>query len=970
MPRIRTGFSFNAAVGKLPDVMKRILECGYPVAPIMDRASTFGWTKWSKLCLKNSIRPIFGIELAVTSSLNSKKINLDYWTFIAKDDIHFINKLFEMATIQHRHEPLLTYEQAMNAEGVFKIVGYRSSLSEILPKDLIEPDVRDLYIGLSPSCSKGYVKRALDLGFKFVACSDNKYPTNSKIDKILYETICGRGSSTQSYDQFIQTDLEWDKSVSYIVSLEERAKAIANRALIFLGSTAQLKKGTLLVPEKPKSLYDMCIEGARKVGCPIGIEAYKLRLEYELGMIKSKNFEDYFYIISDLCKWARERMLMGPARGSSCGSLACFLLEITTVDPIPYGLIFERFIDVNRADLPDIDLDFSDERRHLAFEYMIEKYGAERVSRLGAVSTYGPDASLNTAGAALDVPKWKCDAVAESLLKRSSGDARALDSLEDTFKAMPAGRDLIKEFPEMLIVTKMEGHPSHYTQHAAGILLTQEPINHYVAIDRRTGAVQCDKKDAEDLNLLKIDALGLTQLSVFEQALELAKLPRLALESIPMNDPEAFEVLNKGKFCGVFQFNGIALQSITKQFTMDCLDDIISVTALARPGPMASGGSSEWVERRNKRKPVTYPHAMFEPDLKDTLGIVLYQEQVMNIGRNVGDLSWDDVTQLRKSMSKSLGKEYFNQWGDKWKAGAIAKGGDPKAMDKVWDDLCSYGSWSFNKSHAVAYGIISYQCCWMKAHYPFEFAAATLTHEKKPEKQLQLLREIVDEGYDYIPVDAKISSDKWEIGYKDGKKILIGPLTNIKGIGAKSISAILSARARGEKLPNKAEKLLANPVTSIDSLFPIRDAFKRVMPDPAARNIHTQPTKIKDIVIKEDDYDVLIFCIFTKINPRDENEAVKIAKRGGKRFEGSQTASLNLYATDDSDTIFMKVSRRDYDEIGKQVVDRGRPGKCLYAVKARIWAGGGSFRMGFVQNLRYIGELVEEKVKTEKLSSQ
>lgn len=955
--RIRTGYSFRAATGKLDEVIDRLKVCGYSHAPISDRASAFAWVRWSKLAKKADLKPVFGIELAVTEDLSAKKPSVDYWTFFAKDDLLALNELFELATTQFRYEPLLSYEQAINAKGVFKILGNRSNLAAVRPAD-------DLFVALSPSSAKGYISQALALGHNLIQSSDNKFV--SKGDETLYEIIVGRGASLQTYDQHIQTHGEWAKSVEDKVDHLHIAKAVVNQTNVLRECHAELKKGSLLKPERPKTLRVMCEEGAALLGCNIEDPVYAARLEKELGLIAHKKFEDYFYIIADLCQWARDRMLVGPARGSSCGSLVCYLLRITMVDPIPHGLIFERFIDIHRDDLPDIDIDFSDQQRHLVFDYIKEKYGATHVARLGTVSTYGAPAALKEAGTALQVPKWKCDAVAESLLKRSSGDARALDSLGDTFKTMPAGIDLIRDHPEMILAARMEGHPRHYSQHAAGIILTEMPVNHYVAIDRRTGATQCDKKDAEELNLLKIDALGLTQLSVFEYALELAGLDRLALEKLPLEDPGAFKTLNDKKFFGIFQFNGIALQSTSSQFNVQTFSDIVSITALSRPGPLASGGQNEWVKRRNGDKPITYPHPMFEPYMKDTLGIVLYQEQVMEIGRNVGDLSWQDVTQLRKSMSKSLGKEYFNQWGDKWKAGAIAKGGDPKLMEKMWDDLCAYGSWSFNKSHAVAYGLISYWCCWLKAHYQFEFAAATLSYESDPGEQLKLLREMTNEGYNYVSVDPERSTDRWTVGTdKDGKRILIGPFTNVKGLGPKTVSTILSARARGEKLPAKAQKLLGSAKTTIDSLFPIADALRRLLPDPAARNIHTPNTLLKDVQIKGQEYDVLIYCVFSKINPRDENEAINIAKRGGKVLVNEPTASLNLMMTDDTDTVFGKISRWDYEKMGKAIVDAGQPGKRLYCVKGRIRTGG-TFRMVMIKAVRYIGDIVEIKEKKAK----
>lgn len=949
MLKVRTGYSFRSAAGKMEDVIDRLKEIGATHAPITDRASTFGFYRWKKLAEKAGLIPVFGVELAVTNSINAKKPSADHWTFIAKDDIGAINKLVEKATMQFRYQPLLTVEDAIASTGTIKVMGHRPQI------DFAAGPLDDVYASLGPSSPKGLIRLALASSWPLAATSDNRFVRAS--NRGFYEVLTGRNAEVQTYDQHIQSEQEWRESISHLGLTEEQVEsALANSRTILGQSTATLRKANLPHPERPDTLLNMCIAGAEALGCNLDDPVYAARLKRELELIEVKGYEDYFYIVSDICSWARARMIVGPARGSSCGSLVCYLLGITTIDPIPHGLIFERFIDINRSDMPDIDIDFSDQQRYMVFEYINQKYGADKAARLGTVAMFQPRSALTEVGTALRIPKWKCDAVAESLIERSSGDSRALQTLEDTLNTMPAGKTLLADHPESLIVTQFEGHPRHYSQHAAGIVIAERPITDFVAVDHRTGATMCDKKDAEDgYNLLKIDALGLTQLSVFEDCLELAGLPRGHLETLPLDDKAAFEVLNKAQWSGIFQWNGQALQSITKQFHVDRFDDIVSVTALARPGPLASGGAHEWIRRRNGTSPVTYPHPIFEPYMADTMGIVLYQEQVMEIGRNIGDLDWGQVTALRKAMSKSLGKEYFDQFGDPWKRGAIAKGVDPVAADKIWDDLCAYGAWSFNKSHSVAYGLISYWCCWLKAHFPFEFAAATLSHENDPARQIQMLREMMLEGYDYIPVDANTSTNKWSVGMKDGKRVLVGPLSNVKGIGPKMVSQIIGDRSRGVKISERASKLLSNPVTPIDSLWPIRDAFSRIMPDPLERNIVTHPTPIVKVQIQPDDYDVMLFCTLSKINPRDENEVVIVARRGHEIKDGL-TTSLNLQLTDDTDTIFGKINRFNYPKFGQQIVDRGRVGKALYAVKGTV-RGGSSFRMVNIKNIRYIGDI-------------
>jgi DNA polymerase III alpha subunit len=938
--RLRTGYSFRSAVGKIDDVISRLKEIGSTHAPITDTASTFGYVKWKKAAEKAGLKPVFGVELAVTVSINDKKPSVDYWTFIAMDSLIPINELVALATSQFRYQPLLTRDQALARDDVFIIMGHRASFSEI-------PAKGNLFFALSPSITKGQIDRALAAGHTPVAASDNRYPREG--EQGFYETVCGRNASTQSYPQWILSDEEWGKKFGPHL----REPALEARRRLFEASTASLPKAEMVHPERPRSLREMCISGAETLGCDLTREEYRQRLDRELKLIEEKQFEDYFYLVSDICQWARERMIVGPARGSSCGSLVCYLLRITSVDPLPFGLIFERFIDINRSDLPDIDIDFPEHRRNEVFEYIAQKYGREKVARLGTVAMYQPRSALKETAGAMDIQPWLLNPVLDSIIDRSSGDSRALQATEDTLRDTEAGREFLAKYPEILMAAKMEGHPRHAGQHAAGIVITEHPIQKYIAVDQRTGATMCDKKDAEELNLLKVDALGLTQLSVFEKTLELAKLPRDHLFSLSFDDPKAFEVLNRKKYAGIFQFNGLALQSITDAVTIDSLNDIVAITALARPGPLETGGTNRWIKVRTRKERETYPHPLFEPHLKSTLGVVAYQEQVMIIGREIGDLSWEDVTALRKAMSRSLGKEFFDQYGDRWKEGARKKGIPEETLTKVWDDLCAYGSWAFNLSHAVAYGIVSYYCCWLKAHYPLEFAAATLNYTGEPEAQIKLLRELAAEGVDYLPVDIEYSTHEWTVKKGGNWNHLVGPLSNVHGIGPKMQSSIISARARGEPIPERARKLLTDPKTKIDSLFPIQAAFKRLLPDLKAANIISTPRKIVDVQTTGSDYEVVVLVTAQNIKPINENEPSKVAKRGGRKLP-EPTDALNLRLADDTDIIFAKIDRWNFERIGKKVIERGRAGKSLYAVKGTVPR---DFRMIRIQMIRYIGDL-------------
>jgi DNA polymerase III alpha subunit len=938
---IRTGFSFHTAIGNLNAVLERLHAVGYPAAPICDRNSTFGFNRWTKAAKKHGMRPVYGVELACVPQLGERRPTIDYWSFLATDSLRPLHDLIYLATANPGKEPQLTYRQALSAPGVVRISGNRTQLQHINDDDPI-------LISLRPSTPRGLYKEAARRNLPFIACSDNYYPTTA--ERELYRVALGKRADTQSYPQHILTREEWWQSVSWFVDPSFKEDAIARINETLEKCHATLQKASLLKPQITKTLAQLCEEGAQRTSTDLSNPIYRARLEKELKLIEEKDFADYFYILADLVSFAKDHMVVGPARGSSCGSLVCYLLNITAVDPIPFGLIFERFIDITRTDLPDVDIDFSDIKK--TFDYVEQKYGRQHVAHLGTIGVFRPRSALNQAGMALRIPKWEVEKVLETVIERSGGDARALQTLEDTLSDTDTGRKFIADNPEIKIIISMEGEPNNPSTHAAGIVLTQDPIIDYVAIDARSKSVMCDKKDAEDFNLLKIDALGLTQLAIFERTLELiGKPPRAGfLESVPLDDQAAFDVLNRGHFAGIFQFNGQALQSVTKQIIpINSIEDIISITAIARPGPAASGGTSTWTQRRSGKEAITTLHPMLTELTKDTYGVVIYQETVMKIVREMGGLSWEDTSAVRKAMSGRLGDEFFEQFWQKFRAGAMANGIPEDLALKIWRQINTMGSWAFNRSHAVAYGIVSYWCCWLKAYYPVEFAAATLDNEKEPGRQIAILRELSKEGIDYISFDLQLSTDRWTPAEKDGKRILIGPLTAVKGIGPAMMQEILDARARNEPLRQAITKLVENATTEIDSLFPVADAIRILHPDLRAIGIETEPTPC--VEVKPGQSDVVIVGLADGIAPLDLNEPIRIARRGGRRIRGP-TAALNIFMSDDSGKLLCRVDQFLYDTIGKEVVERGRPGKVLYALKGQILD---NIPMMMVKRLKFLG---------------
>lgn len=936
--RIRTEYSTGLAYGKLEDVFARLLEMECEYMPISDRYSTFGWIEWSELCEKHNKKPIFGVELGISNNPSDKRPNISYWSFFAIDSIKVINDLYALATSQIGG--LLTYKQANNVRDCIIICDNKTRLN------LTSPD--SALVSLSPSTPIGYYRESRKLGFQFVQSSDNLFCRAENREE--YRVMLGWQAFSGTYNQFIETVPEWDKQLSSFVDNQDRIDAVSNRASLELMCRASLIKARLPKIDAPMSLLDMCLAGMVKLGVPLE-EPYKSRLYHELNVIAGKHFEDYFYIVAELMQWARERMIVAPGRGSSAGSLVCYLLGITSIDPIKYNLLFERFLDITRPDFPDIDMDFDDNRRPMVFAHLEELYGKDRVGKVANVTRFKPKTIISTAGTSLRIPVWLCNKAAEELHEYSTPDARALTPFEASFQLGEYSKRLLNEYPEISLVFKAEEHAKNFSVHAAGAVITDGPISNYIAIDNRNGTVNADKDTAEKLGLLKLDILSVSQLSVFARTLELiGETPTNDfLEQIPLDDEEAFEIINSRKFSGIFQM-GNALIRLFKQFRVNKLEDLVAVTSIARPGPLMSGGAQRWVDRRIGLRTIEYAHPCLEPYLNTTYGELVYQEQLMKIALEVGGMSIEDVSKLRRAVGKSKGAEALRPYGDKFKLGAANFGFVGETVDKFWNDLCGFGAYSFNRSHAVSYAILQYYCCWFKTFYPVEFGAASLDSETNPEDQIKLLRELHAEGIAYVPMDAEISVDRWTIKSDNGKKILVGPLTAIRGIGPVKLQQIIEARRTGAALPPGLKKALDEAITPIDSLTPVTTAVARVIGDLKAVNIVSSPTPISHID-KGDQGQFLIIGRLVGLKKKDRNDEESLARRKGQVARGKAIA-LNLTIRDDSGAdILAIIDPSDYDSAAPAIMERGGVDKAIYAIKGDVPT---NFRMISIKHIRFL----------------
>lgn len=903
----RTEFSFRTAAGRINQILD--LNPDAKAAGICDRHGTWGHLPWERACEERGIQPIFGVELlcVIDASVREKQKS-NYVKLIAKSNagLKELYEIVSMATENFFYTPRIDYGMAMGASShIVVLLGPHPDWDQLPSKLPV-----NFYFELNQSTSPKEVKEAVKRGAKFIASDDNYFPTPS--DRDPYQMVLGMFADDRTVASHILTEDEF--MALPICSGPRWADAIQRSKKFPSLCSVKIPKTVFPVPEKPKTLRQMCVAGAKFRGCDLKDPVYKERLKYELDLIKDKNFGDYFYVVSDLVAYAKQHMLVGPARGSSCGSLVCWLIGITDIDPIPFGLLFERFIDVNRSDYPDIDIDFADDKRSMVFTYLQEKYGPDCVAKLGTVSRFKPKSAITDSSKALGIPKWEVDELKNSIIERSSGDARAADCIRDTFTDTDIGKKIMDAYPELAICAEIEGHARHTGVHAAAIILTNDPLSNYCSIDDKTGAAMLEKTDTEYLGLLKIDVLGLRTLSVIGDCLDQVGMTKADLDAWTLEDKKAFDVLNDYKFSGIFQFEGQALQNIIKQMKVESFEDIVSVTALARPGPLASGGTSDFIERRTGVQAITHLSPEMEEETKLTYGVVVYQEQVIRIARSLGKLSWADTTNLRKAMSKSLGEEFFNKYWLRFREGAMSTGMEEGLARTIWDNINTMGSWAFNRSHAVAYGMMSYWACVLKAHHPLEWAAACLRHAKDDEQSVKILRELVNEGYTYS-AKSEDSDLNWLV---DGDN-LIGPLQGIKGIGPKLALDIVKRRKEG-KLTPRQKRLLKEGKTPWDSVFPARDYWGHVRDNPLAYNI-TSPLVDIDSLTENTEGEFVFIARMIDRGTRDQNEEHKLKKRGGKRV-ASPTKYLNVIVEDDTGSIMVQINRFKYVKWGVPLIEK------------------------------------------------
>jgi len=911
---VRTEYSFGKAYAHIKDIAELPQE--HSAIGIADDNSTFGHVQLYKLCKKRNVKPILGVRLQVISeNIPKQKQWGPVYIFIATTSgaLVEIYELVKTAYDNFYYHPFVEQKDIANL-----------SQEVIVISEMFHNPERVDYLGISQLTPKfmideyGYMPRVAVAANHYIAPDDRK----------IYQLFAGKNREDSVRPQFILNEEQH-------LAMFGDEEAIHNTQIIANACDVEMVPSDMVKYKGSTNIEYLCKIGAKKKGINLDDPIYRARYEREIELIKEKNYMDYFLIVADMIRFAKKSMLVGPSRGSSAGSLVCYLMDITEVDPIKYGLLFERFIDINREDLPDIDIDFPDFKREKVIKHLETIYGSDHVAHIATVARLKPKSAIGIFSQNLNVPIHESEEVKGAIIERSSADARAAMCILDTFETTEIGQHFVSEYPSMRLVEKIENHASHTGTHAAGIIVCNDKLTKYGGVNTRDNVVMLDKNEADGLNLLKIDCLGLRTLSILEEVADRIGMSYREYYKLPLDDEEVFKIFNDMRLFGIFQFEGYSLQAATMEMGVHSFDDICAITSLARPGPIRSGGTNMFTQRKNGREEIEYlsDNPVVIEATEETLGIIIYQEQLMQIARNYGRMSWEDVSQLRKAASKSLGEEFFNRYKNKFLAGTREQGIDDMEAESVWKNMMTFGSWGFNKSHAVSYAMVSYWAAWAKAYHPVEFAAANMNHTRSTDSAIKILRDLVKhEGIEYVAIDPDESIDRWDIAIgDDGKKKLVGSLTNIPGIARKKAKDIMNRRASGNLTKNQIKKLM-NPNTPFDILFPAEHYWGEIYSDPKKFGLDRKIDFCEDI---KDEGEYLFIGRLMNKNLRDLNEYQLVVRRGGKMME-KDTLFLNLVLEDDTDALICSIGRYRFEQIGRNIAEHGVVGEDWYLVKGTI----------------------------------
>lgn len=831
-----TQYSLLDSTCKIDKLLKRAVELKFPALAITDNGNLFGAIDFYSQAMKKGIKPIIGMAAYVAPGSRFEKQTHGikeasfHLTLLAADETGYRN-LMKLSSIGYLEgfyyrprldkEVLKQYssglialsgsikgeipyytrnEQPQEAERAIReyidIFGKNNFYLEVMDHGL-EPQKR---------IKAAFQKWGKEYGIKCVATNDCRY-IHRQDARAHDALICiGTGSALdeanrlryQGDDYFFKSADEMKELFKDIPEAIKNTLEIAERCNLELDFT-KTHLPYFAPPEgKKQDIYmkELCEEGLRQRLSPVP-EEYKQRLDREIQLIHKMGYTSYFLVTWDFIHYARQHQIpVGPGRGSAAGSLVAYVLGITNVDPIKHGLIFERFLNPDRVSMPDIDIDFCYEKRDKVIDYVRRKYGVDNVAQIITFGTMAAKAVIRDVGRVMGFSYPDVDKIAKLIPFELN------ITIDDAIQKEPKLKEMIQTDTRVasLIETSraLEGLARHASTHAAGVVISDKPLTEHVPLFKANEQVstQYTMKDLEKIGLLKMDFLGLKTLTMIDHTLRLLRETRninLDIDTLPLDDKLPYEMLSRAEAMGVFQLESSGMRDLLKKMKPSHFDHLVALLALYRPGPLGSGMVDDFIKRMHMPSLIKYDHPVLEPILKETYGVILYQEQVMRIVSDLAGFTLAQADSLRRAIGKKI-PEIMEKEKKGFIDGAAQKGVSQAVAEKIWNLIDYFSGYGFNKSHSTAYAFVSYQTAYLKAYYPIEFMTALLTSEMgNSTKVVRYIEECKRMGIEVLPPSVNESVAEFT---SSGKCIRFG-LTAVKNVGSTAIDSILEARRQG-----------------------------------------------------------------------------------------------------------------------------------------------------------------------------
>jgi DNA polymerase III subunit alpha len=820
---VYSAYSLLTSTASVPELVSNAKKKGYTALALTDRNVMYGTIEFYKQCIKNNLKPIIGLTVDVESE--QEEGNAFPLVLLAENDRGFKNLLKISSAIQTKALKGIPYKWLRHyAEGLIAITpGIEGEIEQAILNDrpdfaeeliskyqtIFGPEgffmsIQDHQLPEEERLIKQLLVLSKELNLALVAT--NRVHYLEKQDMFAQECMLAikNGVKMQEEDrEKLGTDQFYLKSVPEMVEVFSVVpEALENTLLIAERCKVNIELNKTYLPEYPTDngmpaeeyLEALCKKGLSE-RFSIPNQEYAERLSYELSVINKMKFSNYFLIVWDFMRYAREHdILTGPGRGSAAGSLVAYVLYITDVDPIEHNLLFERFLNPERISMPDIDIDFPDHRRDEVIEYVAKKYGELHVAQIVTFGTMAAKAALRDVGRAFGLNPKELEQLSRVI------PGRLGITLAEAYKESKPLKAFIDESPinRRLFETamKLEGLPRHTSTHAAGVVISQKQLIELIPIQQGHNNVyltQYSMEHLEEIGLLKMDFLGLRNLSLIESitaSINRSTRKKVDIRSVNLNDAKTFELLARGETTGIFQLESEGMRKVLSRLRPSRFEDIVAVNALYRPGPMEN--IPLFIDRKHGLQQVEYPHPDLKPILENTYGVIVYQEQIMQIASRIADFSLGEADLLRRAVGKKQ-KEVLDQERNHFVQGTLQKGYDRSLANEIYDLIVRFANYGFNRSHAVAYSMIAYQLAYLKANYPLHFMAGLLTSAIGNDTKIaQYIMEAKQKDMNVLPPSINYSHYPFQVEQKGIRYSLAA----IKGVGGTALKEIFQARKK------------------------------------------------------------------------------------------------------------------------------------------------------------------------------